>query len=83
MKSLLFKTHLPDTVEDAFEALIDASIANAYFGACEPHRGPIDAEHARTLIFEMWGELVREGRALERACAVLGSVCDECRRKRE
>ena len=60
MKHLLFAARLPDVVETAFEALVDDSLADAYFGASEPRRGPVDADHARDLLFEMWRELVHD-----------------------
>jgi len=60
MKNLLFAVRLPDTVEQAFEALIDDSLADMYFGASKPRRGPVDADHARDLLFELWRELVHD-----------------------
>jgi hypothetical protein len=60
MKNLLFAVRLPDAVETAFEQMIDDSLADAYFGASEPRRGPVDANHARNLLFEMWRELVHD-----------------------
>jgi|AmaraimetFIIA100_FD_contig_121_96578_length_6637_multi_4_in_0_out_0_6 hypothetical protein len=68
MKSLLFRTYLPAATEDAFEKLVDHSLADAYFGPCEPHRGPVDAERARKLAFEMWSDLLHEN-AIWSACA--------------
>jgi len=60
MKNLMFAARLPDAIEVAFEALIDDSLAAMYFGPSEPRRGPVDADHARNLLFEMWRELVHE-----------------------
>jgi len=60
MKNLLFAVRLPDAVETAFEQMIDDSLADAYFGTSEPRRGPVDADHAANLLFEMWRELVHD-----------------------
>jgi hypothetical protein len=60
MKTLLFKTCLSNATEQALEALIDRSLAEYYLGGSMPYRGPTDADRARSLLFELWGELVRE-----------------------
>jgi hypothetical protein len=60
MKTLLFKICLLGGTEQAFQELIDRSLANYYFGASMPHCGPVDADRARTLLFELWVGLVRE-----------------------
>jgi hypothetical protein len=68
MKEQLLAMALPAAAESAFEELLDDSLAAAYFGASEPHCGPVDAGRARRLLREMWGELIRED-ALQLALA--------------
>jgi len=60
MKSLLFKTYLPTNIEDAFEALVDRSLDEMYFGPNDPRVAPIyvDAERARNLITDLWTEIL-------------------------
>jgi hypothetical protein len=76
MKSLLFKAHLPAAVED--EALVDRSIDEAFFGPNDPRVAPIyvDAERARDLINDMWGEILTEDACMFALARFLGRYDD-------
>jgi hypothetical protein len=60
VKELLFAHRLPDATETEFEELIQRSLVDAYFGPNMPLVGPVDAGHARNLLFQMWSGLAHE-----------------------
>ncbi|PWT80375.1 MAG: hypothetical protein C5B58_11775 [Acidobacteria bacterium] len=68
IKNLLFATRLPIETEMAFEAMIDQSLAHCFFGGSTTREGPVNPDHARKALIELWGDYLCD-KALDSAFA--------------